>query len=321
MPFLKKNVNCKSTNLSYIAKMSWFKKLKDGLKSSSSKITEGISAVVNKRRLDSAVLDELEELLISADMGVAVAADIIDSLRKDKFEKEVSDEEIKEFLAEKIAAKLEISARPLEISSTPYVVLVVGVNGNGKTTSIGKLADFYRNEGKKVLIIAADTFRAAAVDQLAEWAKRAKVPMFRGQDKQEPASVVFQGLEQAKAEGADIVFIDTAGRLQNKLNLMAELEKIRKICERQIENAPHQTVLVLDATTGQNAISQVEEFKKTANLSGLIVTKLDGTAKGGIVVALAQKFELPIFAIGVGEGIEDLKPFDAKDYARSLVGL
>jgi fused signal recognition particle receptor len=301
--------------------MSWFKKLKDGLKSSSSKITEGISAVITKRKLDSAVLDELEELLITADMGVAVAADIIADLRREKFEKEVSDEEIKEFLAERISAKLEISARPLEISSTPYVVLVVGVNGNGKTTSIGKLADFYRNEKKKVLIVAADTFRAAAVDQLAEWAKRAQVALFRGADKQEPASVVFQGLDQAKKDAADIVFVDTAGRLQNKSNLMAELEKIRKICEKQIENAPHQTVLVLDATTGQNAISQVEEFKKTANLSGLIVTKLDGTAKGGIVVALAQKFELPIFAIGVGEGIEDLKPFDAKDYARSLVGL
>lgn len=301
-----------------MALMSWFKKIKDGLKTSSSKITEGISAVITKRKLDSAVLEELEELLISADMGVAVAADIIEDLRKDKFEKEVSDEEIKEFLAEKIAVKLERTARPLEISSSPFVVLVVGVNGNGKTTSIGKLANFYREEGKKVSIIAADTFRAAAVDQLAEWAKRAQVTMFRGTDKQEPASVIFQGLEQNEA---DIVFVDTAGRLQNKNNLMAELEKIAKICDRQVEGAPHETVLVLDATTGQNAISQVEEFKKASNLSGLIVTKLDGTAKGGIVVALAEKFDLPIFAIGLGEGIDDLKPFDAKDYARSLVGL
>jgi fused signal recognition particle receptor len=303
------------------AEMSWFKKIKDGLSSSSSKITEGISAVVNKRKLDSAVLENLEDLLITADMGVAVAADIIGDLRNDKFGKEASDEEIKEFLAEKIAAKLEKSARALEISASPFVVLVVGVNGNGKTTSVGKLANFYREEGKKVSIIAADTFRAAAVEQLAEWARRAKVPMFRGADKQEPASVIFQGLEQAKADGTDIVFVDTAGRLQNKVNLMSELEKITKICERQIEGAPHETVLVLDATTGQNAISQVEEFRKTSNLSGLIVTKLDGTAKGGIVVALAEKFELPIFAIGLGEGIDDLKPFNAMDYARGLVGL
>jgi fused signal recognition particle receptor len=301
--------------------MSWFKKIKEGLKSSSSKITEGISAVVNKRRLDSVVLNELEELLISADMGVAAASDIIEDLRKDKFDKQVSDEEIKQFLAGKIAEKLENSARALQISTNPFVVLVVGVNGNGKTTSIGKLANFYREEKKKVMVIAADTFRAAAVDQLAEWAKRAKVPLFRGADKQEPASVVFQGLEQAKADAVDIVFVDTAGRLQTKTNLMAELEKITKLCERQVENAPHEAVLVLDATPGQNAISQVEEFKKTAKLSGLIVTKLDGTAKGGIVVALAEKFGLPIFAIGLGEGIEDLKPFDAKDYARSLVGL
>jgi len=301
--------------------MSWFKKIKEGLKSSSSKITEGISAAITKRKLDSAVLEDLEELLISADIGVAVAADIIESLRSDKFNKEVSDEEVREFLAEKIAAKLEISARELEISASPFVVLVVGVNGNGKTTSIGKLANFYRTEGKKVSIIAADTFRAAAVDQLAEWAKRAKVPIFRGADKQEPASVVFQGLEKAKTDGIDIVLVDTAGRLQNKLNLMAELEKISKICDRQIAGAPHETVLVLDATTGQNAISQVEEFKKSSNLSGLIVTKLDGTAKGGIVVALAEKFGLPIFAIGLGEGIEDLKPFNAKDCARGLVGL
>lgn len=303
------------------AEMSWFKKIKDGLSSSSSKITEGISAVVNKRKLDSAVLENLEDLLITADMGVAVAADIIGDLRNDKFGKEASDEEIKEFLAEKIAAKLEKSARALEISASPFVVLVVGVNGNGKTTSVGKLANFYREEGKKVSIIAADTFRAAAVEQLAEWARRAKVPMFRGADKQEPASVIFQGLEQAKADGTDIVFVDTAGRLQNKVNLMSELEKITKICERQIAGAPHETVLVLDATTGQNAISQVEEFRKTSNLSGLIVTKLDGTAKGGIVVALAEKFELPIFAIGLGEGIDDLKPFNAMDYARGLVGL
>lgn len=304
-----------------MALMSWFKKIKDGLKTSSNKITEGISAVITKRKLDSAVLEELEELLISADMGVAVAADIIEDLRKDKFDKEVSDEEIKEFLAEKIAVKLEKTARPLEISASPFVVLVVGVNGNGKTTSIGKLANYYREEGKKVGIIAADTFRAAAVDQLGEWAKRAQVPMFRGGDKQEPASVIFQGLEQTKADGAEIVFVDTAGRLQNKNNLMAELEKITKICDRQVAGAPHETVLVLDATTGQNAISQVEEFKKASNLSGLIVTKLDGTAKGGIVVALAEKFDLPIFAIGLGEGIDDLKPFDARDYARSLVGL
>ena len=301
--------------------MSWFKKIKDGLKSSSSKITEGITAVITKRKLDASVLEELEDLLISADMGVAVAADIIEDLRKDRFEKEASDEEIKEFLAERIVVMLEKSAKPLQISSHPFVALVVGVNGNGKTTSIGKLANFYREEGKKVSIIAADTFRAAAVEQLAEWAERAKVPMFRGTDKQEPASVIFQGLEQAKAEGSEIVFVDTAGRLQNKTNLMSELEKITKICARQVEGAPHETILVLDATTGQNAISQVEEFKKASNLSGLIVTKLDGTAKGGIVVALAEKFELPIFAIGLGEGIEDLKPFDASDYARSLVGL
>ena len=303
--------------------MSWLDKLKSGLGKSSEKISGGISDIFNKRKLDKSTLDELEELLISADLGAATAAEIIEKFAEEKFDKEAKPEEIKEFLASIIAEILEPAAKQIEIDeeAKPHVIMVVGVNGNGKTTSIGKMAHFFKAAGYKVQIAAADTFRAAAVAQLAEWAKRAGVECFTGKDNQDPASVAFQALEKAKTDSADILIIDTAGRLQNKQNLMAELSKISNVCKKVLPNAPHNTILVLDATTGQNAISQVEEFKNSANLTGLIVTKLDGTAKGGIVVALAQKFGLPIHAIGVGEGIEDMKPFDAQEFANQLVGL
>jgi len=303
--------------------MSWFKKLKSGLKSSSDKISDGITGIFTKKKLDDATLAELEDLLITADLGVDTALEITESLRAEKFDKEVSEEEVKSFLAEKIAKILAPVATNLNIDNTekPYVIMFVGVNGNGKTTSIGKLAKNFRDDGKKVMLAAADTFRAAAVEQLQVWGKRADVPVFTGNPNQEPASVAFQAIEKAQNDGIDLLIIDTAGRLQNKHNLMAELAKIKNVCAKKMENTPHQTILVLDATTGQNAISQVEHFMEVAEISGLIITKLDGTAKGGIVVALAKKFDIPLYAIGVGEGIEDLKPFDANDFAKNLVGL
>ena len=300
--------------------MSWFKKLQNGLKNTSSKIGGGITGIFTRAKLDNQSLEELEELLIMSDLGAETSAQIIDSLAKNKFDKDITEAEIKKFLSDEITAILEPFAKPLEITNSPHIVIVVGVNGNGKTTTIGKLANLYKSQGKKVLIVAADTFRAAAVGQLKTWAERSKVSFFEGKDQQDPASVVYQGIEKAKTDGADLVLIDTAGRLQNKLNLMTELGKIIGVCSKLIPDSPHNVVMVLDATTGQNAISQVTEFGSKAGVSGLIVTKLDGTAKGGIVVALAKKFALPIHAIGVGEGIDDLQAFNAKDFADSLVG-
>ena len=303
--------------------MSWLSRLRSGLNKTSSRISEGISDIFTKRKLDNAALDEIEELLITADLGVETAAHIRERIAEKKVEKDVSPEEIKQLIADEVAAILETSAKEIEIdeNAKPHVVLVVGVNGNGKTTTIGKMSHFLKNGGYKVQIAAADTFRAAAVGQLQTWAERAGVDIITGNENQDPASVVYQALEKAKANNADILLVDTAGRLQNKSNLMAELAKITAVCKKLSPNAPHDVILVLDATTGQNAISQVQEFGEKANVSGLIVTKLDGTAKGGVVVALAKKFGLPIHAIGVGEGIEDMQPFNSKEFANSLVGL
>ncbi len=280
------------------------------------------TAIVTKRKLDEAMLEALEELLISSDMGVNVASEVTAALAKDRFDKEVSAEEVREVLAEKIAAILATSAQPLTLSNaSPHVVLVVGVNGNGKTTTLGKLAQQYKSEGKKVMMAACDTFRAAAVEQLSEWGNRVGVEVISGPAQSDPGSVAYKALEEAKKKNIDVLLIDSAGRLQNKEGLMEELAKIIRVMKKLDEHAPHHTVLVLDATTGQNAHSQVQVFKEKVNISGLIVTKLDGTAKGGVVVALAKKFGLPIYAVGVGEGVEDLKPFAAADFARSLMGL
>ncbi|MDG1286537.1 MAG: signal recognition particle-docking protein FtsY [Rickettsiales bacterium] len=302
--------------------MSWLKKLKNGLSKSSSQISENITSVFTKRKLDTQALEELEELLIMADLGVDTAAKITKRLSDKRLDKEVTDDEIKEALAEEIAEILEPYAEPLELGTqAPQVIMMVGVNGNGKTTTIGKLAHEWKREGERVMLCAADTFRAAAVEQLQQWGERADVPVIAGHHEADPASVAYNALEQARQGGVDVLMIDTAGRLQNKKNLMAELEKIVKVLRKLDETTPHHVVLVLDATTGQNALSQVVAFKELVNVSGLIVTKLDGSARAGVVVALADQFGLPIHAIGVGESADDLKPFEAIDFARNLVGL
>jgi len=304
-------------------KSGWFARLKAGLSRSSGKIGEGISAIFTKRKLDDAALEELEELLISADLGVATAAKLTADLAKEKFDKEVSPEEVRGALAADIASILEPVALPLSLDPTrkPHVVLVVGVNGSGKTTTIGKLATHYSREGRKVLIAAGDTFRAAAIEQLQIWGERAGCPVVAREPGADAAGLAYEALERARAEGHDLLLIDTAGRLHNKADLMAELQKIIRVLRKIEPSAPHDCLLVLDATTGQNAISQVGTFKELVEVTGLVVTKLDGSAKGGVLVALAEKHGLPVHAIGVGEGAEDLRPFAAKDFARSLMGL
>jgi len=277
---------------------------------------------VPRRALDDDMLEQLEELLIAADMGVDTALRVTSSMAEGRFGKKLSTEEIKRLLAQEIARVMEPVARPLPIyPKTPQVVLVVGVNGSGKTTTIGKLASQFRAAGKNVVIAAGDTFRAAAVEQLQVWGDRAGVPVLTAPEGSDPASLAFDALAKAKADGADLLLIDTAGRLQNRTDLMEELAKIVRVLRKQDETAPHNTLLVLDATTGQNALNQVDIFSKIADVSGLVMTKLDGTAKGGVLVALADKFALPIHAIGVGEQIDDLSPFDPEEFAAALTGL
>jgi fused signal recognition particle receptor len=275
-----------------------------------------------RRVLDDAMLESLEELLIQSDMGVDTALRVTANLAEGRFGKRLSVGEIKQALADEIARIMEPVARPLPIyARRPQVVLVVGVNGSGKTTTIGKLASQFRAAGKKVVIAAGDTFRAAAVEQLQVWGQRAGVPVLTAPEGSDPASLAFDAMTQAQAEGADLLLIDTAGRLQNRQDLMEELAKIVRVIRKKDETAPHNTLLVLDATTGQNALSQVEIFRKISDVSGLVMTKLDGTAKGGVLVALADRFGLPIHAIGVGEQIDDLQAFDPQDFARALTGL
>jgi fused signal recognition particle receptor len=301
----------------------FFSRLKEGLSRSTQKLTENITTVFQKRRLDDAALEELEELLIGADLGTEAAARVIAAFRRSRFGKEVTDAEVKQALAEEIAAILAPVARPLILDPArkPHVVLVVGVNGTGKTTTIGKLALQYRMEGKRPVLVAGDTFRAAAVEQLQIWGERAGAPVVAGGAGTDPAGLSFDALTRAKADGADVLLIDTAGRLHNKAALMEELRKIIRVLRKQDETAPHSVLLVLDATTGQNAVQQVRVFKEMVDVTGLVVTKLDGSARGGIVVALAETFDLPVHAVGVGEQVTDLRPFDAEDFARGLVGL
>ena len=303
--------------------MSWFQKLKSGLSKSSNKIVSSISSVITKRKLDDEALEELEETLIAADLGPATAAKLTASLAKSRFDKEVTDEEVRGALAEDITVILDPVAKPLEIDRAkgPHVVLVVGVNGSGKTTTIGKMAQHYTAQGLKVMLAAGDTFRAAAVEQLGIWGDRTGCKVVARETGADAAGLAYDAIEAARAEGADLLLIDTAGRLHNKKDLMAELEKVVRVIRKLDEEAPHNTLLVLDATVGQNAHSQVETFQSIVNVSGLVVTKLDGTAKGGVLVALAEKFGLPVHAIGVGETADDLKPFEAENYARSLMGL
>lgn len=303
-------------------KQGWLSRLRAGLSKTSSKLSDGIVGLVTRRKLDDEMLARLEELLIEADMGAAVAAEMVAKLAEDRFDKEVSSEEVKAALAEYIEEALQPVAKPVDIdpSKKPFVILVVGVNGNGKTTTIGKMAKLLHSAGYKVMLGAADTFRAAAVEQLKIWGERNGVPVITGAHEADPASVAFAAVEQGRAHGADVVLIDTAGRLHTKQNLMAELQKIVKVLGKLDADAPHAVIQVLDATTGQNAITQVEAFRQMVKVTGLVVTKLDGTAKAGVVVALAKKFGLPIHAIGVGEGIDDLKDFDARHFAENLVG-
>ncbi|PTE21286.1 signal recognition particle-docking protein FtsY [Cereibacter changlensis JA139] len=275
-----------------------------------------------RRVLDDAMLESLEEMLIEADMGVETALRVTANIAEGRYGRRVSSREIKEALAAEIARILEPVARPMPLSAKrPQVVLVVGVNGSGKTTTIGKLASQFKAAGKSVVIAAGDTFRAAAVEQLQVWGQRAGVPVLTAPEGSDPASLAFDAMTKAQADGADLLMIDTAGRLQNRADLMEELSKIVRVIRKKDPDAPHNTILVLDATTGQNALNQVEIFRKLADVSGLVMTKLDGTAKGGVLVALADRFGLPIHAIGVGEQIDDLAPFDPEDFARALMGL
>ncbi|MGI3163203.1 signal recognition particle-docking protein FtsY [Pseudooceanicola sp. 200-1SW] len=280
------------------------------------------AAAVPRRVLDDEMLESLEELLIASDMGVDTALRVTANMAEGRMGQKLSVEEIKRLLAAEVTRVMEPVARPLPIyPKKPQVVLVVGVNGSGKTTTIGKLASQFRDAGKSVVIAAGDTFRAAAVEQLEVWGQRAGVPVLKAETGSDPASLAFDAMTKAEEDGADLLMIDTAGRLQNRADLMEELAKIVRVIRKKDPSAPHNTLLVLDATTGQNALSQVETFRKLADVSGLVMTKLDGTAKGGVLVALADKFGLPIHAIGVGEQIDDLAPFDPEDFARALTGL
>ncbi len=302
---------------------SWLGRLRDGLAKSTTRVTGGIASALTRRRLDSEAIEDLEEALIMADLGPATAAKLAGELGEQRFEKDIAPEEVQEELAAIIADILKPVAIPLTLAdgNRPHVVLIAGVNGSGKTTTIGKLAKHFSDSGKSVVLAAGDTFRAAAIEQLQIWGERTNSPVIAREAGADAAGLAFDALEQAQASNADLLLIDTAGRLHNKADLMAELEKIVRVLKKRDGSAPHDCVLVLDATTGQNALSQVETFQKVAPVTGLIVTKLDGSAKGGVLVALADKFELPVHAIGVGEGVEDLQPFAAKDFARSLVGL
>jgi fused signal recognition particle receptor len=304
-------------------KKSWFQRLKDGLKKSTSAISGGITDIFTKAKLDDDTLEELEDLLITSDLGVTVAGKLTAALATGRYDKEISGEEVKSVLAGEIEAILTPVARPLAVDAghRPHIILMAGVNGAGKTTTIGKLARKFRNEGKSVMLAAGDTFRAAAVEQLQIWGDRNGVPVVTKEIGADAAALAYEAVERAEREGTDVLLIDTAGRLQNREELMAELAKVVRVIGKKVEGAPHRTVIVLDATTGQNAIHQVEVFQQLANISGIVMTKLDGSARGGVLVACADKFGLPVHAIGVGEAIEDLQPFDPREFARALVGM
>ena len=302
--------------------LGFFSRLKEGLSRSTQKLTDGLGAGFTARKLDDAALEELEDALVSADLGPAVARRIIRAFRSSRFGSTVTEQEVRAALAQEIAAILEPVARPLVLDPAhrPHVVLMVGVNGTGKTTTIGKLALQFKGEGRRAVLVAGDTFRAAAVEQLQVWGERTGAPVISGPANADAAGLAFEALTRARAEAADVLLIDTAGRLHNKTALMEELQKVIRVLRKQDETAPHSVLLVLDATTGQNAIQQVRVFRELVAITGLVVTKLDGSARGGIVVALAEEFGLPIHAVGVGEQAGDLRPFVALEFARGLVG-
>lgn len=302
--------------------MGLFNRLKSGLTRSSKALSDSLTNMIGGRKLNAETLATLEDILITADLGLTASADIIAKLRARKIEREMSDTDIKLLLAEEITTRLKPHSQPLElVAHKPFVILMVGVNGAGKTTTIGKLARKYLDDGQKIMLAAGDTFRAAAIEQLSVWGARANVPVVTTKQGGDAAGLVFDALTRARAEAMDVLIIDTAGRLQSNTALMAELEKIIRVMRKIDDTAPHASLLVLDATTGQNAISQAEVFQNSAQISGLIMTKLDGTARGGVLVAVADRLALPIHFIGVGEQAEDLQIFNPASYARALVGL
>ncbi|WP_373504619.1 signal recognition particle-docking protein FtsY [Aestuariivirga sp.] len=300
----------------------WFSRLTDGLSKSSRSITGSITSIFTKRKLDKDTLQDLEDVLLQADLGLPMAERIVKAVATGRYDKEINPEEVKRILASEVTKVLKPVEVPFNFGSEkPFIVLVVGVNGAGKTTTIGKLGAIARREGYKVMFAACDTFRAAAIEQLTVWGGRIGATVMSRPTGADASGLAFDAMRQAKDDGTDILFIDTAGRLQNKQYLMDELDKIVRVIKKQDENAPHAVLLVLDATTGQNAMAQADIFTKVAGVSGLIMTKLDGTARGGILVAIAEKFKLPVHAIGVGESIEDLQPFEAEAFARAIAGL
>ncbi len=304
-------------------KQSWLQRLRAGLSRSSTTIARGVTDIFTKRKLDAASLDDLEDVLIQADLGLPAASRIRDAVGRGRYERGVSPDEVKQILADEVERALDPVARPLEIDpgKRPFVILVVGVNGSGKTTTIGKLAAKFRAEGKAVLLAAGDTFRAAAIEQLRIWARRTFSAIVERDQGADAAGLAFDALTKARELNVDVVLMDTAGRLQNRTELMSELEKIIRVMRKVDPGAPHAVLLVLDATVGQNALNQVEIFGRTAGVTGLVMTKLDGTARGGILVAIADKFALPVHFIGVGEGVEDLEPFAARDFADAIAGI
>lgn len=301
--------------------MKYFTGLKDSLSKASSKMSSGIADIFNKKKLDQQSLGDLEELLIIADLGQKTASDIVKTIGTAKFDKEVTGLEIKEFLVEILVERLQKLEIDLTLSNQPQVILLCGVNGGGKTTTIAKMAKLLKDQGKKVLVAACDTFRAAASDQLQVWVERVGCDIMQASHQSDAASLAYKALERAKNECYDVLLIDTAGRLHTKTNLMDELSKINRVLKKFDDSAPHDVIMVIDATTGQNALAQIEHFAKSIRINKLIINKLDGTAKAGILVAISEKFHIPIYAIGVGEKIDDFQKFDAREFAKNLVGL
>jgi len=301
---------------------SWLERMRAGFRRTSERLGDNLSGLLTKASLDAQTLDEIEEALIASDLGPATAAKVRERLASERFEKGLTEDAVRAVVADELDKILRPVAEPLEIDAfpRPQVILVVGVNGSGKTTTIAKLAHLFEEQDYSVLLAAGDTFRAAAIEQLKIWADRAGVPIISGPEGSDSSAIVYDGVKKATAEGIDVLIVDTAGRLQNKKDLMDELAKIRRVLGRLNPKAPHDVVLVLDATTGQNALSQIEVFKEVAGVTGLVMTKLDGTARGGVLVAAAEKYGLPIHAIGVGEGMDDLRPFDPALAARAIAG-
>jgi fused signal recognition particle receptor len=304
-------------------KLSWWRRLSGGLKRTSSSLGAAVADLVIKRKLDRAMLEDIEDVLLRADLGTEVAARIATAVGVGRYDKSITADDVKTVVATEVEKVLAPVARPLAIDAAkkPFVILVVGVNGSGKTTTIGKLAAKFSAEGRSVMLAAGDTFRAAAIEQLKVWGERTKSPVIAGAQGSDSASLAFNALSAARDGKLDVLLVDTAGRLQNKAELMNELEKVVRVIRKVDDTAPHAVLLVLDATVGQNALSQVEAFHRTAGVTGLVMTKLDGTARGGILVALAEKHRLPVHFVGVGEGIDDLAAFTARDFAQAIAGI